>query len=418
MRLPRPSFLRFTLAVLIAASAILLLFVGVNTWVNPLWVSNAPWTNNDFAEYRPIYRYQRTGKAGIAVSKPWKVAFFGSSRIDIAFDPALPQWQGTPAVNLAVSAGTLPETAPILHYTLEHAPLETAIVGIDIGDLMGGNSPYKTTGFLESPFNPDGNRLEQTLRYYAGISTFEASVQTIINKRKNRLPEYTPQGHRLRHQETVDVAKVIQRDAISHALRVIRRRKAHLPTEPNPGKKEKLQQILDDTKAHKCRLVLVIPPSHATYLGVFYQQGDPDPTFSKDRMAMAKMVAESNATHPEAPPATIWDFNDFHTLNAEKVPMDNSKMHWWLDGTHARKALGDVMLARIMGWPVEAAGADFGFELNEANAAARSEALHAGYEKFQKEQHELWKWMEQGILKYQDTAGKSSEKDEAAPGFE
>jgi hypothetical protein len=418
MRLPRPSFLRFTLAVLISALALLVLFVGVNTWVNPLWVSKAPWSDDSFAEYRPIYRYQRTGKAGIAEAKPWKVAFFGSSRIDIAFDPALPQWQGTPAVNLAVSAGTLPETAPILHYTLERAPLETAIVGIDIGDLMGGNSPYKTTGFMESPFNPDGNHLEQTLRYYAGISTFESAIQTIINKRKNVLPEYTPQGHRLRHQETVDVAKVIQRDAISHALRVIRRRKAHLPTEPNTSKAEKLQQILDDTKAHKCRLVLVIPPSHASYLGVFYQQGDPDPTFSKDRMAMAKMVAASNAKHPDAPPATIWDFNDFHPLNAEKVPMDNSKMHWWLDGTHARKALGDVMLARIMGWPVEAAGADFGFELNEANAAARSEALHAGYEKFQKEQPELWKWMEQGILKYQDTAAKSSAKDEAAPGFE
>jgi len=418
MRLPRPSFLRFTLSVLIAAGVLLALFVGVNTWVNPLWVSKAPWTDDSFAEYRPIYRYQRTGKAGIAEAKPWKVGFFGSSRIDIAFDPALPQWQDTPAVNLAVSAGTLPETAAILDFTLKRAPLETAIVGIDIGDLMGGNSPYRTTGFMESPFNPDGNKLEQTLRYYAGISTFESAIQTIINKKKNVLPEYTALGHRLRHQETVDVAKVIQRDAISHALRVIRRRKSHLPTEPNKWKASLLQKILDDTKAHKCRLVLVIPPSHATYLGVFYQQGDPDPTFSKDRMAMAKMVAASNAAHPEAPPATIWDFNDFHPLNAEKVPMDNSKMHWWLDGTHARKALGDVMLARIMGWPAEAAGADFGFELNEANAAARDAALHAGYVKFQKEQPELWKWMEEGIMKYQDTAAKSSAKDEAAPGFE
>lgn len=417
MRLPRPSFLKFTLAILFSAGGLLALFTGINTWVNPLWVSKAPWTDDSFAEYRPIYRYQRTGKAGIAEAKPWKVAFFGSSRIDIAFDPALPQWQGTPAVNLAVSAGTLPETAPILRYTLERAPLETAIVGIDIGDLLGGNSPYRTTGFMESPFNPDGNHLEQSLRYYAGISTFESAIQTILNKKGNKLPEYTPLGHRLRHQETTDVAKVIQRDAISHALRVIRRRKVNPPAEANRWKAELLQQILDDTKTHKTRLVLVIPPSHASYLGVFYQQGDPDPTFSRDRIIMAKMVAASNAAHPEAPPATIWDFNDFHALNAEQVPMDNSKMHWWLDGTHARKALGDVMLARIMGWPVEGPGADFGFELNEANAAARSESLRAGYERFQKEQPDLWKWMEQGILKYQDTAAKSSAKDEAAPGF-
>lgn len=417
MRLPRISFRRFTLAVLVPAVVLVALFVGLNTWVNPLWVSKAPWSDDSFAEYRPIYRYQRTGKAGIAAAQPWEVGFFGSSRIDIAFDPALPQWQGTPAVNLAVSAGTLPETSPILGYTLDHAPLKTAIVGIDIGDLLGGNSPYRTTGFMESPFNPDGNHLEQTLRYYAGISTFESAIQTIINKRENRLPEYTARGHRLRHQETDDVAKVIQRDAISHALRVARRRKNQPPADPNPWKVSLLQNILERTKAADCRLVLVIPPSHATYLGVFFHQGDPDPTFSKDRAVLARMVAESNAAHPDAPPATIWDFNDFHPLNAEDVPMDRSKMHWWLDGTHARKALGDVMLARIMGWEVEPAGADYGFELSEANAAARDAALRAGYEHFRTTQPELWRWMEEGILKYQDTAATSSARDESAPGF-
>jgi hypothetical protein len=417
MRLPRKSFRNFTLAVLIAAGGLVALFIGINTWVNPLWVSKAPWTDDSFAEYRPIYRYQRTGKAGIAKARPWEAGFFGSSRIDIALDPALPQWGDTPAVNLAVSAGTLPETAPILSYTLEHAPLKTAIVGIDIGDLIGANSGYRTTGFMESPFNPKGNHVEQTFRYYAGISTFQSAVQTIINRNKGELPEYTPQGHRLRHQETTDVAKVIQRDAISHALRVIRRRKANPPTKGNDWKISQLQQILDDTKAAKCRLILMIPPSHATYLGVFYQQGDPDPTFSLDRGLMAKLVAASNKQHPEAPAATIWDFNDFHPLNAESVPMDSSKMHWWLDGTHARKALGDVMLARMMGWPIDGPGADFGFELTEANAAARTEDLKAGYQRFQTEQAELWKWMEQGILKYQDTAAKSSAKDEAAPGF-
>ena len=75
------------------------------------------------------------------------------------------------------------------------------------------------------------------------------------------------------------------------------------------------------------------------------------------------------------------------------------------------------MLARMMGWPLDGPGADFGFELTEANANARTEDLKAGYQRFQTEQAELWKWMEQGILKYQDTATKSSAKDEAAPGF-
>jgi hypothetical protein len=416
MRLRKKPFRTFALAILGAAVGVMLLFVGFNSWINPLWVSPAPWTDDSFADYRPIYRHQRTGKAGIAMAQPWKAAFFGSSRVDIALDPALPQWGDQPAVNLAVSAGTLPESAPILRFTLRHAPLETAIVGIDIGDLMGPNSPYRSTGFMESPFNPQSDRFELTLRAYAGISTFETAVQTLINRNKGELPEYTPLGHRLRHQEPADVAKVIQRDSIPHALRVARRRKAIEPGEGNPWKMDLLRQMLSDTKAKNCRLVVIIPPSHASYIGVFHLEGDPDPAFRKDRAIMAKLVAESNAAHPAAPPAEVWDFNDFHPLNCEDVPRDKTRMHWWLDGTHARKSLGDVMLARIMGWPLEGPGADYGFRLTAQNLAEREQAIRDGYQRFKTESPALWQWMAEGVAGYQST-GDEPVKDDAAPGF-
>ena len=95
---PKP-FRKFNRVILGIAAGILVVFTAFNTWINPLWVTPTPWTDEKFAEYRPIYRQQRTGKAGIARSAPWKVAFFGSSRADIAFDPMLPQW-GKPAVTI------------------------------------------------------------------------------------------------------------------------------------------------------------------------------------------------------------------------------------------------------------------------------------------------------------------------------
>lgn len=408
-------FRRHALTLLGAAGFVMLVFVAFNTWINPLWVSPAPWTDDTFAEYRPIYRHQRTGKAGIARAHEWKVGFFGSSRVDIAFDPALPQWQGLPAVNLAVSAGSLPETAPILRYALEHAPIETAIVGIDIGDLMGPESLHRSTGFLESPFNPQSNHLEFTLRAYAGISTFETSVQTLINRSKGRLPEYTPQGHRLRHQEPPDVAEGIHRDAIPHALRVARRRIALKPTEGHPWKIGFLKQILSDAKAHSCRLVIVIPPSHATYLGVFHLEGDPDPAFRKDREVMTRLVEESNASHPDAPAAEIWDFNDFHPLNCESLPANGGPMHWWLDGTHARRSLGTIMLSKIMGWPLEGPGSDYGFQLNAGNLDERQKSIIDGYQRFKTEQPDLWKWMASGAADYASVTPSSG--GDAAPQF-
>jgi hypothetical protein len=365
---PKP-YRKFNRVILGIAAGLLLTFTAFNTWINPLWVTPTAWTNEKFAEYRPIYRQQRTGKAGIARFHPWKIAFFGSSRADIAFDPMLPGWEGKPAVNLAVSAGTLPETAGILRYTVEHCPLETAIVAIDLGDISGSGSGIRTTGYMESPFNPKGDAVERELRYVAGVSTFEMSMKTLgyWNERGKpdfTLPEYTPQGHRLRHQDKDKVAAGMRRDAIPHAMKGSRRR---LKLAESAGgtipadlhKVELVKQILEDCKTHKVALKIAIPPNHATYISVYHYSGDPDPVFATDRGTLVKLVAASNAAHPEAPPAEIWDFNDYHELNCEPLPAtDAGRMHWWLDGTHARKALGDVMLARMMAWPLEGPGTD------------------------------------------------------------
>jgi len=407
---PKP-YRTFNRVILGFAGALLLVFVAFNTWINPLLVTPTPWTNEKFAEYRPIYRHQRTGKAGIVRSHPWEIAFFGSSRVDIAFDPLLPGWGGKPAVNLAVSAGTLPETANILRYTVEKCPIELAIVGIDLGDLSGPGSGWKTTGFMESPFNPKGEVVERELRYLGGVSTFETAVKTLMNwterdKPGFKLPEYTPQGHRLRHQDKPDVRQIIHHDAIPHAMRGTMRRKHAI--EESQWKIGFVQQILDDTKKHKVKLKIAIPPNHATYISVYRYLGDPDPGFSIDRKALARLVAKSNADHPDAPPAEIWDFNDYHPLNCEPIPPPKTRMHWWLDGTHARKALGDVMLARMMGWPLEGEPKDYGFQLTQDNVQQRLDGLQEAYERFQKEHADQFQWMVESINSY-NASGRANE---------
>jgi len=414
------SYRIFNRVILGIAAGLILLFVSLNTWINPLWVTPTPWTDPAFAEYRPIYRHQRTGKAGLVRSTAWEVGFFGSSRVDIAYDPLLPGWEGKKVVNLAVSAGTLPETAWILRYTLNHCPIKTAIVGIDLGDLSGSGSGYKTTGFMESPFNPKSDVVERELRYLGGVSTFETSVKTLDNWMSRndpgfKLPEYTPQGHRLRHQDKPNTRHIIYHDAIPHAMKGTRRRK-HSPPAADSWKVAMVQQILDDTKQHKVALKIAIPPNHATYISVYPYSGDPDPVFGIDRGALTKLVAESNGKHPDAPPAVIWDFNDYHPLNCETIPPDGIRMHWWLDGTHARKALGDVMLARMMGWPIEGEGKDFGFLLTKENLEQRLASLKEGYVNFQKDHPDQWEWMAESIKSF-ETSGKGDQVEEGAQEF-
>lgn len=405
------AYRRFTLTLVSTVMVLVAVFVAFNTWINPLWVTPAPWTDTSFAEWRPIYRHQRTAKAGLVRTQDWDAAFFGSSRIDIAFDPSLPQWGNMKAVNLAVSAGTLPESSGILDYTIKKDPLKLAIVGIDLGDMTNGGSGILSTGYMESPFNEKGDDFERELRYLAGISTFESAIKTLTNKAKGRLPEYTTQGHRLRHTEPDDVAKVIFRDSIPHALRTVRNRRVGLA--PHPWKIRCLQTILDDTKQNGCKLVIVFPPNHATYLGVYHHENDIDRFFALDRKLVLDMIALSNRDHPDAPPAIVWDFNDFHPYNCEAIPSDGSRMKWWLDGTHARKALGDVMLSRIMGWPVEDGGADFGVQLTEKNLDARITQIAKGYQRFKDDSPDLWQWMEDAISSYQSSGAETAQTQEA-----
>ena len=406
----RNMYRRFALSVLGTAGGVVLVFIVFNTWINPLWVTPTPWTDDSFAEYRPIYRHQRTAKAGLIRSEAWQAAFFGSSRIDIALDPENPNWGETRAVNLAVSAGTLPETAAIVRFTLEHDDLETAIVGIDIGDLVNGRSPYRSTGFMESPFNPKGDRFERELRYVAGISTFESAIQTIGNRIGDELPEYTSRGHRRCHHEPPVVRVTMARDSVPHALRTVRRRKHALA--PNAWKISLLSQILSDAKQHRTRLVIVIPPSHATYIGIYHYDADPDPVFATDRGIMARLVAEANAAYPDAPAAEIWDFNDFHPLNCEPIPDGKSRMAYWVDGTHARRELGDIMLARIMGWPIEGPGADYGASFDASSLDQRLAEIKDGYQVFKSDCPELWQWMVDTVNRYQGTGGPAAEVDD------
>ncbi|GAA5481736.1 hypothetical protein [Haloferula sargassicola] len=396
---PPKTFRRFNRSVLITLALIVTAFGFFNTWVNPLWVTPTPWTNNGFAEYRPIYRQQRTGKAGLVRAKDWDVAFFGSSRVDIAYNPALPEWGDLRVVNLAMSASTLPETAATVRYTLKHRSLDLAIVGIDLGDLTTDATKWRSTGFMESPLNPKGDSAERELRYIFGWSTFEASYKAMRNEVTGRLPEYTPLGHRLRHQDQADVRTIIYRDAIPHALRTTAQRHARYDG-ATEWKSSLLRQILDDCAEHGTRLVLVIPPNHATYIGVFHETGDPDPCFRADREALVKAAEASHASHPGSPEAVIWDFNDFHPLNAEPIPPHNVRMHWWLDGTHARKELGNIQLSRIMGWEVPEIGKDYGIRLNRDNLEQRIDSMRQGYLDFKRNHRDMWEWMVEQIDKY------------------
>jgi hypothetical protein len=368
---------------------VLMIFTLVNTWINPIWVTPAPWTDSSFAEHRQIYRNLRTAKAGLARSATWDVAMLGSSRAAIGLDPSIPQWGDTRVVNLGMSGASINESAAMVEFLVKNQPeLKSIIIGVDLTDLTSETDLARGAGFYESPLNEHGDAFERELRYYVGFSTAEASYKTVKARTNGEIPPYTTKGHWAHHRITETVRNVLKRDSIPFAVRYVRKRKLELAL--SESKLASLRRAVETSLEHNIELVLYIPPNHAGYLCIFPLEGDPDPFFMVDRRAIVELVDEANQKFPDAPPVVIWDFNDYHPLNCEKIPVEpETAAKYWIDGTHSLETLGNVVLARIHGWPLEdPVEATYGQILNSDNIDERESNIIAGFERYKVEHPE------------------------------
>jgi hypothetical protein len=393
-------FRRYSRGVLVAFGVLMVLALALNTWTNPLWITKLPWSSAAFDRYKPIHKQTRIGKAGIIRHGRWEGIFLGSSRVDIAFDPLAAGWQGKPVANLALRGGMLFEHLAMLRYAADHQPLDLAIIGIDLADLTSPIIVPAGAGYEESPLSTTGEEFEKYLRYYVGSSTLTLAIKTIDYRVTNHPGAYTPQGHWIRQYDKRPLREVIERESFRQARQFIGQRKQAITL--NPAKLETLRAIIGFCRQRGIRLILCIPPNHAAYLCAFRLLDDPDPGFRADRATMARIVAEENNSHPEAERAVLWDFNDFHPFNCEPLPpLDQPRQptKYWTDGTHALPALGNVMLARMMGWPLEdPLAASYGVQLDPAMIEARLTDLRAGYERYRAEHPDDYAWVASQLI--------------------
>lgn len=396
------AFRRYFLWLAVPFAVVMLLVSFLNTWVNPLWLTPAPWSDPGFADYKPIHKYPRSGKAGIIRSGTWDTVMLGSSRVDIAFDPTLPQWQGRKVANLALRGGTLNEHLAMLTYAANHQKIDLAIIGIDLADVTNPVTIPPGSGFDESPLAESNDKIERELRYISGVSTFIQTVKCMNYRfgKKPRLAAYSPQGQWVRQLDKRPLRQVLEKESFRWVDIFTRQRKASL--EVKKPKTDALHGIIQLCREKNIRLILCIPPNHAAYLTGFRLKHDPDPCFRTDRDAFTKVLAEEADAHPEGPKVELWDFNDFHPLNCEPLPPDGDHFaQYWADGTHALPSLGVTMLSRMMGWPVEdPKGADYGEKLDRSTLDARIQHIADGYERYKLEHPEDYKWVQENMEKF------------------
>ena len=365
---------------LLAATAVGAL--ALNTWVDPWRVAPAPWTSRSLDPYRAIENtWNRTAKAGLVRSGSWDAAMFGSSRVDIALDPAHPAFSGMRCVNLGLNAAGLVENHAMFRYLMERESPRLVVFAIDPGDLSTPPPSVNVTDFSLSPLDEKASAVERELRYRAGISTLTASFATIGRAIRGQQADHTPAGFRRETVYPQNQRQLVATLYLSTTARMARNRIRHDAV--NPEKVQLLEDIVATCRARGSRLVILLTPNHALFQLAFRELGDPDPFFARDRETLAAIAAKANlagstASTP-APPVEVWDFLDAHPLNCAPLPPAAAKgahIENWIDLFHASPEIGRLMLDRV-------AGTDNGYGTNltsqpvESRVAATKHGLEA-----------------------------------------
>lgn len=379
-----PASRRYATLFLGAVVAFTLAAAVINTWINPLRVTPAPWSSPAFEKYREISNQIRTGKAGLIRSQGQPdVAFIGSSRVANGMDPEFGPWNDQVVINLGCSGGFLYESMGITRHLLRTNAPEIIFFGIDPGDLSNPIDTRPMADYYSSPFAPGGDRIDREMRYVIGISTLEDSFETFNRKRQNRLASYSPKGLRIRSDKAGQREQIdfVRSCLLGEAFLDADGRKQK---EPNEKKLAELEKVLIAARQVGTKVLLYIHPQHALLHARAADAENPPVIFANERPALVALVNRVNSVQASGPPVKLWDFFGYHPINCEKLPLDgDEQMDYWGDLGHYSIEVGNTIQSRMMGWtPPLKEGEDFGVQLTSETLPERLSEVRQGYAEY------------------------------------
>lgn len=358
---------------------------AVNLTVDPYGVFGSPRVAGFNAQKAKASAYTPLVKAHqIERARPVTV-LLGTSRVDIGLDPVHAAWPGQarPVYNYGLPEASILTMPQQLSHALQVGTLRTAMVGLEFQDFLRGRLPDgHQPDEVESRFlalaqeRSQWRRIQQaTIDSFTAAMTLGAlldSVGTVALQRSASAGDVTDAGltsetpysdlvrkdghHDLFLQKDLGIVRARQ-----HAARVLAGRQGDF------AELAQLRALIELCRARGVELKLLIPPYHAHYLEIVDATGLWG-RFEDWKRALVKVVAEYQAQ--PGPAISLWDFASYDEYTTEPVPAKGDRktnMQWFWEPVHFKKALGDIMLARMLGQDSR----DFGVELTAASVEPR-----------------------------------------------
>lgn len=373
---PFKSYLAI-LALLLAAGAVLLgAFVFV---VDPYGLYGVVRRDNFNAVKPGLSRYQNQIKQEHALRRQPRFIILGNSRAEIGFDPRASALSALGAgYNLAIpGTGLATSASQFAQLCQAGVRPRTVIVGMEFIDFL---NPAVAPVARPAPAAAAPAHGHAFWRFDAlfSLASVKDAVHTLRIQHDGEAATMSADGFNPLldyggHARRDGYHKMFAQRAQESAANLRRKSTRGLATEDF----QLLRNFLLAMAATQADVKLVIYPYHAQMLAMFEVAGL-WPLFEEWKAQLVQEIGAVRARYPDAR-ISLTDFSGYGAYNCEPIPAANERgtaTRWYWEAGHFKKALGDIVLRRVMS-PKDSAPDDgqFGMSLDGASLAQNRERI-------------------------------------------
>jgi hypothetical protein len=329
-------------------TSIVLLGVGLFNWaIDPYGVFNSPqFSGLNQAKPEKLNNMRLFKAADVTRIKPVTI-FLGSSRTEYGLNPNHPALNNKqPAYNLALGAATPYELLRYLKHAIANQPnLKLAIIGID--EFMFNELNKESSDFSEQRLEKQHLTIQDAINTSLSLDALIASKKTIsLSQKYPKYYSYTPKGSLN--------PRLIDRDPSATNYRFTKSIGFYFQVFPQYELSYKylkeFEKIINLCQQKGIETKVFISPAHATRWEAIHT-AEHWSMFEQMKREIVKITP-------------VWDFSGYNTITTELIKNDINN---YIDDSHYRQEVGDLILNRILSYKDKKVPNDFGILLTPNN---------------------------------------------------